>query len=355
MNELKTDSQGISLVCPLCKSRLSAGEDSFICPACNRQWPSEDGIVNFSVSGETYWGEYAEDVMDGLVLRCREAGWKTALREFFAERDPSYYDYIIKEGRADWHFIIPLDRDARILDAGCGWGTLSFALARMYREIVALDAVRQRVQFIDIRRNSENAGNIFPVHGQVNYMPFPDEYFDLVVFNGVLEWIPCIEKEKEPCLSQMEALDEARRVLKKGGYLYLAIENRWSAMNFLGFRDPHSGLRFAPLLPRSVANIYSRRARGRDFREYTYTYGEHRRMLRDAGFTGIRFYAPLPSYRNFYYILPVDDPSMTRFFLDHLVSPRNNLQRFFVSAARLFSFYRYARYFVPDFSIVARK
>ncbi|MBN1527376.1 MAG: class I SAM-dependent methyltransferase [Candidatus Omnitrophica bacterium] len=355
MNDLGTECMGVDLVCPVCKGTLDRGEGLLSCQKCGKEWRAPGGIADLRLSPARYWGEYPEDVMDRLVARCREAGWNAALKEFFLERDPQYYDYTLDKRRADWHLLVPIGRESRILDAGCGWGTLSFALAGVYREVVALDAVRQRVEFIDIRSKSEGLKNLTPVCGQVGSLPFPDGYFDLVVLNGVLEWVPMMEEGVSPATAQMGALKEVLRVLKKGGYLYLAIENRWAAINFLGFKDTHSGLRFVTLMPRFLANIYSRAVRGKDFREYTWTYWEHRRMLRKAGFSDARFYAPLPTYRRFYYMLPIKDSSKIKFFLRSMAFPRNDMQRFFILAANSFFLYKIARYFVPDFSIVARR
>jgi ubiquinone/menaquinone biosynthesis C-methylase UbiE len=347
--------KSLDLACPLCKTRLISQSGSSACPSCGKEWPVGDGVRDFRISKDKYWGAYPERRITELNGRCKEIGWAGALKEFLAESDPEYYEYILDEARAHWDFMIPLEGNARVLDAGCGWGTLSFALAKKYREVVAFDVNKPQIEFIQTRARSENIGNLFAACGQVNYLPFPDASFDLAVLNGVLEWVPVIEAGKKPAAAQEEVLREIFRVLKKGGYLYLAIENRWSAINFLGFKDTHSGLRFAPLLPRPLADIYSRFARKKDFREYTYTYDEQKRILRKAGFSGADFYAPLPSYRNFYYLLPVECASRVRFFVENLLYARNKLQAFFIGVVKALFLHRYVKYFVPDFSIVARK
>jgi SAM-dependent methyltransferase len=341
--------------CPLCKTPLVFRSESFFCAACRKDWPATNGLVDLRASREGYWGVYPEGRLIEINARSAEIGWADALKEFFSESDPDYYEYILDDTRAHWHFLVPLGEDARILDAGCGWGTLSFALAKLYREVVALDASRPQIEFIERRRRSEKIDNLSAVCGQIAHLPFEDETFDLVVLNGVLEWVPSIDAGKSPGEVQAQALREVYRVLKKNGHLYLAIENRWSAMNFLGYPDTHSGLRFAPLLPRALANAYSRLIRKKDFREYTYTYGEHKRLLKEAGFSCVQFYAPLPSYRRFHYLIPVEDASRVRFFVNRLIHARNNIQAFFVGLVRSLRLYRWVKYFVPDFSIIARK
>lgn len=341
-------------VCPYCKGALDAQGDKFCCRSCGKAWPKVRGIPDFRILRDKYWGEYAQDKMNALLDRCREIGWHPALKEFFLAQDPEYFEYILDQGRANWHYLIPLKAQARILDAGCGWGTLSFSLRRSYGEVVAFDNVPQRLEFIDLRRKSENIDGLVPACGQINHLPFADDSFDLVVLNGVLEWIPLIESS-DPYLAQLEALKEVRRVLKPGGYLYLAIENRWSAINFLGLKDTHSGLRFAPLLPRFLADIYSRALRGKDFREYTHTLIELRRMLKKSGFSEAIFYAPVPTYRRFYYLFPIEDAGCTDFFLKHLFHPYRRLQRFFAAVVRFPFAARLIKYFIPDFSAIARK
>jgi len=343
-------------VCPSCQGELSLKGASLKCCACGRIWPSsERGVWDFRRRKDRYWGEYPQRLMEALVARSGTAGWQAALKEFFSEKASSYYDYILGKKRADWHFLVPVGRDARILDAGCGWGTLSFELARTYDEVVAFDAVKERTEFINVRREAESINNLLPVCGEVNSLPFPNDYFDMAVLNGVLEWVPTIEEGLRPLDAQIGALKETARVLKKGGYLYLAIENRWAAINFLGSRDTHSGLRFAPLLPRFLADLYSRLARGKTYREYTHTYRDYKTMLRKAGFSDIRFYAPLPSYRNFYYITPVDDMKALRFFLQNLLNERTRLRKVFAAISKL-PFIDYCiRFFVPDFSIIAKR
>ena len=359
MDNFKEIFQSLGLVCPECKSELFLTQNPIhgmlSCSACKKDWPIEQGIPDFRSDKKKYWGEYEEDKMVDLISDCQKKGWSQALKDFFWEKDPRYYDYILDEKRANWHFLLSLSKEARILDLGCGWGTLSFALAKKYQEVFAFDTTRQRLEFIQMRRQSENIENLFPLCGQINYLPFRDNSFDLVVLNGVLEWVPSIEIDKKPYAAQKEALKEACRVLKENGYLYLAIENRWSVMNFLGFRDAHSKMRFVPLLPRYLANICSRMLRKKDFREYTYTYWQYKEILKQAGFNKHNFYMPLTSYRSIYYMVPAENEIRVRFFLTQLAFARNGLQRFFIRLAVVFRLYKLVKYFVPDFSIFAQK
>jgi len=340
-------------ICPLCKDDLISDLDGYVCNNCRKRWRFYDGVPDFSVR-TGYWGEFPEEKMEKFINLCEEIGWMKALANFFAH-DRDYYEYILDRNRANFHFLLSLDENSCILDAGAGWGTISFSLARFYKRVFAFDIVKQRVKFIDMQRRDLGVNNLIPAIGHTNHLPFRDNYFDLVILNGVLEWIPYLDKKKNPYIQQLTALKELRRVLKKGGKIYIGIENRWAFINFLGFKDTHSGLRFAPVLPRVIADIYSKIVKGEPFVEYTYTIFELKKILKKAGFKGIEFYAPLPTYRRFQWIIPVEIPGNVKFFVKRLVEPRTVLQEIVINIVKFFALYRLAKYFVPDFSAIAEK
>src|SRR4030042_1752759 len=63
---------------------------------------------------------------------------------------------------------------------------------------------------------------------------------------------------------QTRLLKEIYRVLKKGGYLYLATENRFAA-NYFAFGRGHDGLFFSSIMPRCLAKIYSKIVKKQDY------------------------------------------------------------------------------------------
>ena len=100
----------------------------------------------------------------------------------------------------------------RLLDFGCGPGTISMGLAKAVEpgEFHGIDMEESQIA---IARSAAQAGGhdnaTFHV-GDVTKLPFADEYFDVAFCHTVLTHVP----------DTAAALKEAKRVLKPGGLVF---------------------------------------------------------------------------------------------------------------------------------------
>ena len=94
-------------------------------------------------------------------------------------------------------------KGCRAIDLGCGTGAFARRLfGNSEAELFGLDISEKAIQLAN--RNEEKIN--FSV-GDIENLQFEDNFFDLVVFSGVLHHFPNEEK----------CLDEGYRVVKKGG------------------------------------------------------------------------------------------------------------------------------------------
>ena len=302
-----------------------------------------------------YWSEFSGAEMGNLVSISKEKGWRFALENIIKPRNHDIYDMFFDDSRADWQFLLPLNKRSVVLDAGAGWGALSFSLSKTCGKVYALDAVPEKVEFMQIRAEQDGIDNIIAVKGDVLELPFPSETFDLVVLNGVLEWAGMMDSTKSVIELQNTLLKESLRVLKKDGYLYIGIENRFAAIYILGWEDPHVHLRFISLFPRVLADIYCKILKGTTYRTHTHSLPGYRELLNKTGFSEVKFYSPFPSYRRFTHLIPLDNSSILPYYIKNLVRAKTPSQKFFIKIISLFRLYNLIRFLVPDYSILARK
>lgn len=130
---------------------------------------------------------------------------------------------------------LQLPPGSRILEIGCGAGTLTISLARRGFRVQAVDRVGALLELID--RRSAQLGydqRIATSIGDAHRLYFADNSFDLVVALGVIPWLH----------TPLEAVWEIARVLKPGGYVVLTADNRWRLTHLL---DPRRNPVVAPL------------------------------------------------------------------------------------------------------------
>jgi len=108
--------------------------------------------------------------------------------------------------------LIEVIKDKKCLDLGSGHGTFSIALAELGAELVkGIDFSEKSVAFSNkILDNRESKDKINFSVASIYKIPYFDNEFDFVVQNGVFHHMN--DKSK--------AIDEAKRVLKKGGYFW---------------------------------------------------------------------------------------------------------------------------------------
>lgn len=99
----------------------------------------------------------------------------------------------------------------KLLDIGCGGGTMTEGLAKFYpqAEIYACDISRKAIELA--RRSGRGKVHYSLIKRQI--LPFQDNFFDTAVCIDVLEHVPDV----------FFFVKEAKRVLKKNGLFYLVV------------------------------------------------------------------------------------------------------------------------------------
>ena len=306
-----------SLVCPKCATVLDRGGSELRCSGCEAIYPVKDGIPIFTERDE-YWCNVDRETMHRVIADAVSSkDWLSAVERHIAYCAP----HIVPFYRADAQFLLPIDSESRVLDAGSMWGGITVPLAQYCKEVYAVDKTWETLRFLDVRAEQLCLKNITPIVSGIHRLPFPDDHFDCIVLNGVLEWLGTeqdmvLEKhwdakqagyhrhEKTPGQMQLEGLRELHRVLKQDGAIYVASENRIGLQYYFGYPDDHVNVRFAGVLPRSFANFLTKKIRNTEYRTYTYSPKRLFELVQRAGFKNGKLYSAYPHYNTLSRLTP---------------------------------------------------
>ncbi len=285
-------------VCPRCRAPVERTPDGHGCPACGAAYPLRDGVASFTDLGYFYGALPQESVIE--LIRLTAENRMGEVRRYLAERKVKGRKVFLRgfqDSFADGRFVAPIDKKSRVLDLGCGYGGLSIPLARSSGEVVSVDATFERVKMTALRAEREGLANLVPVHANALELPLPPASFDCVFLNGVLEWVGEWDHSRAPREVQLGVLRKANDLLKAGGTLYLAIENRWG-LELLYRRKDHNKLYWTSFMPRAIADLLTRLLKRKPYRTYTYGRASLERLVREAGFAAVDFYCPWPRYQD---------------------------------------------------------
>jgi ubiquinone/menaquinone biosynthesis C-methylase UbiE len=308
-----------------------------------------DGIPFLSnISEDKYWGKATKEELEKAIRVIERKGW-----DEFKKIYSGKFDFTFEENRADWRFPIPVDKNYEILDIGAGMGRISIPLSRIAKKVVAVDQSFLRLKFLKKRAKSEELDNIEIYVGDIFDLPFKHESFDLIVMNGLLEWVGATDKYKDPREAQLVALEISRNLLKPGGYIYIGIENRF-AFSYLVGRD-HSGLRYTSYMPRKMADLYTKLRKRKRYDTYTYSKKGYENLLREAGFKDQDYYLVYPGYNNPRITVPYFNLNILSYAIRDLMAERSwkhRVAKTLASSRTLLWFYRKLFF---SFNIIARK
>lgn len=264
-------------------------------------------ILDLVQAETSYWGEVPQQTLHEVLQRDDvESAFD---REVRALGMPHLSDYALDvAGRSAWAAIFgdleaPGNTREIAMDVGAGYGANTVFLAERFEAVIATDVVAERLAFIGRRCQARGLTNVLLVRADFGSVPVRPAAADLVVCNGVMEWVGAMDDRGDPQARQAALLRALALCLKPKGRLYIGIENRFGLPMWRGAPD-HSGLPFTSLLPRPLANsvvhvasaLRARKAhvgdytRQRGYRTYTHSPSAWRNLLASTGLPHVRFF-----------------------------------------------------------------
>lgn len=348
-----TSMTSVRFVCPDCSGEpeLMELEQKKQCPKCSRVWQKREGLWHFS--DQKYWGEIPEEELQRFIDEINTRGFDEA-KKTFSEKDLFRYNFMFDPARADWRFGIDIKPSDHVLDAGCGIGAHTFALCDLVDHVTAFDLSTTRAKFVKLRAEIEGKKNIDVFQADFIHAPLPKNSFDVIVFNGLLEWIGQDEIFKDPYKVQQWVAKRCYELLKPGGRWYVGIENRIALSYFAGGRD-HSGLPYTSLMPRFIARPYCKWKVGKDYRMYTHGKTGYVKLMKSGGFEKVSVMMTYPGYNYPRVLIPFESIHALRYAIEKLMSGVGWRRKLIKTIAKIPGVLIIYRYFFHSFAIYGIK
>ena len=186
------------LVCPLCRGILKEGQEEYECLDCHKTYPVTNDIPRF-----------LPDLSD------KEQQVKRSFNLEHLRYTDSHHLHFTPRLVQQWLDEIQLPpeyfKGKLVLDAGCGSGRWTYAMASLGATVVAVDLTEAGAEIT--HQATAHMDNVAVLQASLFQLPFNPESFDLVVSWGVLHHTPDTKK----------AFARIAPLVKPGGQLYVMV------------------------------------------------------------------------------------------------------------------------------------
>jgi len=181
------------------------------------------------------------------------------------------------------NIVLPMDlsRDDCVLEIGSGMGAITTPLSERVRRVDCVEISKVR-SLANAYRN-RHRDNITIYVGSFGKIKLERKY-DVIALIGVLEYAELYIDGANPFIEFLGTLYD---LLKPGGKIYVAIENRLGVKYFAGSPEDHWGKAYFGI------EGYNADKKGAK----TFSKSELEHLLKDSGFANFYFYYPVPDYK----------------------------------------------------------
>lgn len=233
--------------------------------------------------------------------RSKDEEWSSLwLRVMGSERS-----YVTDYTRADFKFLLPINKDAVVLEVGSSMGQICLNIAPSVKKVFGTEIGEEQCKICSLLAQRRGLGNLEITRVEAGgKLPYQDCLFDIVLLNNTIEWIGSGRSFEEALLAQKTIFSEIKRVLKTGGAFYVSTKNRYAMQYLIGDIDEHFNIRFGSALPRFLLE-WIRKKRSARFTGLLHSVGGLKKLSKDAGLDVRETYWAIPDVRTPKYYIPL--------------------------------------------------
>lgn len=248
-------------------------------------------------------GEACESYILQCLQQAQDLSTASAELSLFIRDWPTRYH--LSPRRAD--LLRPFEDDLsnkQVLEIGSGCGAITRFLGEAGAQVTALEGSYRRACISAAR--CRDLDNVLVICDNFSQFEATGLY-DVITLIGVLEYSHLFAKGDNPAQA---LLQRAASLLKPGGILLIAIENKLGLKYLAGAPEDHTGKPYD-----GVENRYSKRG------AVTYGKAELISLLQGSGYSYNEFYYPFPDYKFPSVVLREKGLTTPRFDIENLIAP----------------------------------
>lgn len=281
------------------------GIDTSPVPLCDKTADVNSAFLpleNIDADPRFFYGEIPQADFMSILRQAKALGnVEQAISEWCDETNNSYFrTYALDPRRALGVLLLGDVTQKRLLDYGCGVGSLGVPAALMGANVTFVDSCLPRLRMALLRAQHAGAKDFRGIACKTwHSLPTDCANMDAILINGVMEWIPStVGASFETVVqTQLDFLSAMRDRLHADGRIFLAIENRFALQYLMGYPEDHTEIPYLSIMDRARANLLHQQKTGKDFTAWTWGLKEYEERLPSAGLCIEQAYALFPDYR----------------------------------------------------------
>jgi len=316
-------------------------------------------IQNIDADPDFYYGEIPKDHFIQLLQTFKQNDNIESVISDYCKRNQNKYfkEYALDNRRALGLRLLGNLHDKRVLDYGCGLGSLGISASRYgAAHVTFVDSCLLRLQAAYARAKQHNLTDTqFLACKSWESLSSDINTYDVIILNGILEWVAATSGSnfKTVIKTQLDFLLKMQKFLKPEGTIFLAIENRFALQYFMGYPEDHTDIPYLSIMPRESANNLHLTIKGTEYLAWTWSLQDYYSMLPMVNLKLTDAYAMFPDYRFPRLIVSLDDiAGLKKGMLMEKNSSSNEIRKRFID---YIAEMKLIKHFVYSYSLLLKK
>ena len=302
----------LQFYCPECKNELSTVKDKLCCNKCSQEYVQTSNCVIFN---DDFFP--VKTTFKDLIKEIDKTCYESAVKNFLIT-NPSFKPLLVYskfDKSADIIFHGLGRNTSRCLEIKSELGNRLSILSNIFQQIYSIEFEDEYIELQKRRFNKKICSNVSITKCNLLKLPFPDNYFDMVLCNGVLDNINNYVKTYTSEVTQKNFILELKRVINDDGCIIFGVENKH------GFKtkniSSYSELDFSKIKNKSTFKMKTNSNKKNQNSVLKYGFSKYRSLLENNGLN-VKPYWILTSYNRPHYSGSLYDDIAIKWLFKHL-------------------------------------